>query len=440
MSNYQLTPTILCLAHLGWDFVWQRPQHILSRMARHYPLIYVNEPRLVTSTDPDYPADHRPYLKQVAQEGKLTAWQPIFPDWPEVTSYWREFYLRLVQGLLPKPYVNGHGPIRPPLILWFYTPMPYYFLDHVQADLVVYDIMDELANFKNAPANMREREAQLLERAQVVFTGGRSMYEARQGRHSNMHLFPSGVEVEHFAKARQPETAVPSTIAHLPRPVLGYYGVIDERIDLELLREAAIARPDWSFVMIGPVAKIEIVDLPRQPNIHYLGQQPYSQLPNFLKGMDVCLMPFALNEATRYISPTKTLEYMAAHKPIVSTPIADVVRNWGHVVRTARNAEAFVAAIEAALAETAVTRAVRIAQEEDLLADYAWDNIAAQMRGHMETAMRQKQNGYQNGQANVWLKKQLPNATPTAPFPSTPVPASTTTGRSSTVGTMGAEA
>ena len=381
------TPVILCLSHLGWDFVWQRPQHILSRLARHYPVLYVNEPELSAPSGP-------PYLKQVTDRDKVSAWQPMFPDRRDVLENWRALYVGLVQELLVrKQGAEQQGlalSLCRPLILWFYTPVPYYFLDHFPADLVVYDVMDELANFKGASGDLPEREAHLLCHADLVFTGGLSMYEARQHRHHNIHLFRSGVEPDHFAQAQGPDLEVAAQIAHLPRPILGYYGVIDERIDLELLRSLAVSHPDWSIVMLGPVRKIDRADLPVAANIFYVDQQPYASLPGFLKGFDVCLMPFAINEATRYISPTKTLEFMAAHKPVVSTAVPDVARNWSDVVSIARGPAEFAAAIHQALAETEEQAVRRAAAEQVHLDRNSWDNIADEMDQLLRSVMQQK--------------------------------------------------
>jgi UDP-galactopyranose mutase len=380
-------PTIVCLAHLSWEHVWQRPQHILSRLARHYPVLYINEPFPVETVE-------APELRLVAQTNNLTAWQPLFPNRAEVLNRWREVYLELVGNQLfgrNPAHQNGRLVGPQPLIFWFYTPVPYYFLDHFPADLVVYDVMDQLANFKGAAQDLPEREEQLLAQADVVFTGGRSLYESRRHRHPNVHLFASGVEAAHFAQAFAPETAVAPEIAGLPRPVLGYTGVIDERLDLALIDQVASQHPEWHIVMVGPVAKIEESELPRRPNIHYLGQQPYQRLPALLKGFDVCLMPFALNEATRYISPTKTLEYMAARKPIVSTPVPDVAANWSDAVAIAGSPAAFIAAVEQSLNEGVAEQNRRLARAQAYVAANSWDRIAADMRALLEEALAERQ-------------------------------------------------
>ncbi len=246
--------------------------------------------------------------------------------------------------------------------------------------------MDELANFRGAPRRLREQEAALMAEADLVFTGGPSLYEARKGRHPDVHCFPSGVEASHFAQAAN-GVARPEDLAAVTRPVIGFYGVIDERVDLELLGAIAAARPDWTLAMIGPVLKIAKEDLPQHPNILYFGKQEYRDLPGFLACFDVAILPFARNEATQFISPTKTLEYMAGEKPIVSTPIKDVVDLYGEVVAIAENPEEFVAAIERALAEGPADRIRRLARARALLAHHDWNAIAARMAAIMGNAL-----------------------------------------------------
>jgi UDP-galactopyranose mutase len=279
---------------------------------------------------------------------------------------------------------------RGPLVLWLYTPVVVNFIELLRPDLVVYDAMDELSAFKFPPPRLLEQEGELLERADLVLAGGPSIHEAKLAHRPDAHLFPSGVDARHFARALEADLAIPPDLAPLPRPVIGFFGVVDERSDLALLARAAELRPDWSWVMIGPVLKLQERDLPRRPNLHYLGQRPYSELPAHLKGFDVAMMPFARNEATRFISPTKTLEYMAAHKPIVSTPIRDVVALYGSVVRIADTAEGFVAEVEAALNENEEEGQARRARELALLAEHSWDSIAKRMYGLVETALARK--------------------------------------------------
>lgn len=260
------------------------------------------------------------------------------------------------------------------LVLWYYTPMSLRFSDHLQARTVVYDCMDELSAFRGAPPELVQRERELLQRADVVFTGGYSIWEAKRALHANAHPFPSSVDVAHFAAARTAQDDPPDQ-ADIPHPRLGFYGVIDERFDVALLGEIAAQRPQWQFVMIGPVVKIDPAELPRASNIHYLGGKTYDELPGYLSGWDVALMPFALNASTRYISPTKTPEYLAGGCPVVSTPIHDVVRTYGDtdVVHIAETPAAFIAACEAALQDSA-NRDQLLERADAVLGDMSWDH------------------------------------------------------------------
>ena len=270
--------------------------------------------------------------------------------------------------------------------MWYYTPLALPFSRHLSPRAVIYDCMDELSAFKGASALLRAREFELMQRASLVLTGGQSLYEAKRHLHSNIHPFPSSVDVSHFAQART-ITAEPDDQAAVPRPRLGYFGVIDERMDLALLDGVAAARPDWQIVMLGPVVKIDIASLPRRPNLHYLGAKGYDELPHYVAGWDVALLPFARNEATRFISPTKTPEYMAAGKPVVSTSIADVVRPYGRLglVRIADDMQSFVSACEAAMTEDPDERTGRA---EAFLRHTSWDETWRRIHALMEEAIR----------------------------------------------------
>jgi UDP-galactopyranose mutase len=267
-----------------------------------------------------------------------------------------------------------------PLVAWYYTPMMLPFSRDLDASVVVFDAMDELSKFKFAPVKLLDLEQELIDRADLVFTGGTSLYEAKKDRHDSVHLFPSSVDRVHFAKARARQFE-PADQEDLNRPRLGFYGVIDERFDIELLDAIAKMRPDWSFVMVGPVVKISEEDLPRRPNIHYLGGKKYEQLPAYLSGWDVALMPFAMNESTQFISPTKTPEYLAGGKPVVSTPVRDVVRHYGHLqgVEIASTPEEFVAACERML--NLDRDGDWLAEADLLLSATSWSTTQARMSG-----------------------------------------------------------
>jgi UDP-galactopyranose mutase len=283
---------------------------------------------------------------------------------------------RLLDDLIVREQVR-------PEVLWYYTPMSLRFSDHLHAPAVVYDCMDELSNFAGAPPGLRDAERALLRRAGVVFTGGRSLYEAKKQLHQNIHPFPSSVDVDHFATARSGNLAEPPDQTGLPHPRIGFFGVLDERLDRDLIAGLADLRPQYQFVLLGPVVKIEPSALPHAPNIHYLGQKSYAELPQYLAGWDVAMLPFARNDATRYISPTKTPEYLAGGRPVVSTSIADVVHPYGDLglCRIADTPQEFAEAIDAALAEDAVARQQTA---DTLLATMSWDATWQAMSDHID--------------------------------------------------------
>jgi UDP-galactopyranose mutase len=273
-------------------------------------------------------------------------------------------------------------------VLWYYTPMALEFSSHLDPAAIVFDCMDELSAFAGAPPEMVRREAELLARADAVFTGGRSLYESKRDRHRRVHLFPSSIDVQHFARARSLR-GDPEDQRSLPRPRLGYCGVIDERIDVDLLARVAERRPAWQIVMVGPTAKIDPAALPRRENIHYLGMKEYDRLPAYLAGWDVAIMPFARNDATRFISPTKTPEYLAAGRPVVSTSVRDVVRPYGEegLVWIADEANDFVDAAEAAMRESAAVRLLRV---DRFLAGRSWDRTWQEMDAVVAAAAQER--------------------------------------------------
>jgi UDP-galactopyranose mutase len=318
-------PDLICLSHLRWDFVWQRPQHLMSRFARDRRVFFVEEP-IFEPTEPRLEVSERKLpLPRHGGEGKGEGvWdQPgIKVAVPYLPHGLSPEQADAAQAELLREMLEQHEIAE--YILWYYTPMAIPCTEGLEPLGVVYDCMDELSLFRGAPLPLLEREAKLLAAADLVFTGGQSLYEAKRERHPRVHPFPSSIEAEHFRQARE-ECAEPADQAALPRPRLGYFGVIDERLDLDLVAAVADARPDWQVVMVGPVVKIDLESLPRRANLHYLGMKGYADLPLYLAGWDVALMPFAQNESTRFISPTKTPEYLAGGRPVVSTPIRDVV-------------------------------------------------------------------------------------------------------------------
>ncbi|MBA3269985.1 MAG: glycosyltransferase family 1 protein [Acidobacteria bacterium] len=366
LDRVRKSPDVICFSHLRWDFVFQRPQHLLTRCARERRVYYIEEPLFEDAILPRLETRLRGSVKV------------IVPHLPAGAADPDAMQRALVNDLIATEDIGDY-------LLWYYTPMALSFSDHLAPAAVVYDCMDELSAFKGASSLLKQREAALLRTASLVLTGGQSLYEAKRAQHHNIHPFPSSVDVKHFAQARSIKFE-PDDQAAIPHPRLGFFGVIDERMDLDLLRGVAEARPDWHIVMLGPVVKIDPETLPALPNIHYLGAKKYEELPGYIAGWDVALMTFALNEATRFISPTKTPEYMAAGKPVVSTSIRDVVRPYGQqgLVRIADDVPGFVSACEAAIAEDS---SARITRADAFLRQMSWDRTWTRIQILVDAAL-----------------------------------------------------
>ena len=363
---------IVCFSHLRWDFVFQRPQHLLTRLAEQFRIFYVEEPLHHSSHD---------HYTQAIHDNIHTI-KLHLSGGPEETG----ITLRL-QALLNK--IFDHHKINE-YILWYYTPMAIPMSDELRPVLTIYDCMDELSAFRFAPPALKKLEKELLNRADVVFTGGNSLYEAKKHQHHNIHAFPSSIDKKHFRKARHIKND-PADQAAIAHPRFGFYGVIDERFDIDLIREVAEKRPDWNFVLIGPVVKIDPRILPKNKNIHYLGSKHYDELPSYLAGWDISLVSFALNESTTYISPTKTPEYLAGGKPVISTPIKDVVNTYGKqgLVHIVDNAATFIDTASTELAT--VNKKKWLSKVDKFLANDSWDITVKNMRILIYEALAAKQ-------------------------------------------------
>jgi UDP-galactopyranose mutase len=369
----------ICFSHLRWDFVFQRPQHLMTRAARSRRVFFWEEPLRLDPSETDRSA---PGLN-LTKVGDVMVATPLLPTWMDDQSV--ASAQRVILDQLVTAEQLGDA------VLWYYTPAALSFSDHLTTQhVVVYDCMDELSAFLGADPSLPNRERALLDRSDIVFTGGFSLYEAKRHQHNNVHPFPSGVDVAHFRPARS-RLAEPADQRGIPHPRLGFYGVIDERLDTELLAQLAVLRPEWQIVLVGPTVKVDPAALPQAPNIHYLGGKSYADLPSYLSGWDVALMPFARNEATRFISPTKTPEYLAGGKPVVSTPITDVVRQYGQTkaVRIAGCPTSFAAAVTDAL-RLAGERGEWLAEADEILATTSWNDIWSRMAALIEEVAESK--------------------------------------------------
>lgn len=352
--RHEVSFDLIVFCHLRWSFVYQRPQHVITRLSRHYKILVIEEPILF---DPGL--ENTFHKKRVAPN--IDVWQP------------RVKRIKEIPALLERNMPNTRFPIG-----WFYSAAFIPVLETFQFDMLVYDCMDELSLFKGAAKEIIAQERALMKASHIVFTGGKSLYEAKKKYHPNTHCFKSSVDETHFSKACD-ILHFPDDIAHIKNPIVGYFGVIDERIDLNLLRETALKCPQVAFVMIGPVVKIEENDLPRLENIHYLGMKDYEDLPAYLAAFDIAMMPFALNDSTRYISPTKTLEYMAAKKPIISTKITDVVRDYSSCVNLVETSDDFCEAIS----NSKIDNKKMLQEYAEILKNTSWETTVEKMRDIM---------------------------------------------------------
>lgn len=349
---------LFCFSHLRWHFVFQRPQHLMTRFARTRRVFFVEEPLFVDGGTEQLLVDE-------TGEGVIVLTPQLSSGLDARQRI--DVQQQLLQRFVTERHVRSYD-------AWYYTPMALEVTALLTPVVTVYDCMDELSAFAFAPPQLHELEQQLFARADLVFTGGASLYEAKRRQHRSVHLFPSSVDRAHFEAARTP-TQDPADQRELPHPRLGFFGVLDERLDLGLVENIARLRPEWSLVLIGPVVKIDPESLPRAHNIHYFGAKHYSALPAYLAGWDVATMPFARNDSTRFISPTKTPEYLAAGKPVISTSIADVVRPYGEtgIVSIADTADAFVREAERLLSSPPAARAEWLRRVDDVLSEMSWD-------------------------------------------------------------------
>ena len=376
---------VICFSHLRWNFVYQRPQHLLSRVAKQNRVYFFEEP---------LPGDSGNNFQ--VQVDEVTGIKIVVPQIRRDAT--KEDIIE-TQKLALDEIMRSENIQRP--ILWYYSPMALGFSDHLNPLMTIYDCMDELSAFRFAPPALKQYEALLFNKADIVFTGGCHLYEAKKYLHENIHPFPSSIDKDHFAQARQ-TVRDPADQEQIPYPRIGFFGVIDERFNIRLLKELATLHPEWHFVLVGPFAKIDSAAIPRKPNIHLLGQKTYAELPAYLAGWNVAIMPFALNESTKYISPTKTPEYLAGGKPVVSTSIRDVVVPYGKegLVQIADTVMEFEKAIQQLLRRGSDKKWLK--KVDAFLANNSWDNTYADMAGLIQETIRRKfSNGGKKKEAYV---------------------------------------
>jgi len=374
---------LVCFSHLRWGFVFQRPNHLLSRFSKHQRVFFIEEPIFHAADDKLHIEKYNdnlyivtPYLREGLSE-------------QEVLKKQQKYVTTLLNNMKVQRFFS-----------WYYTPMALPFTSHLQPELVIYDCMDELSAFKFAPPQLTLLEKELFNKADVVFTGGNSIYESKKDAHHNIHSFPSSIDKHHFGKARHHKTE-PEDQKNIPGPRFGFFGVVDERFDIELLDAVARQRPEWHFVILGPIVKIDPATLPHYNNVHYLGGKKYEELPEYIAGWDMALIPFAMNESTRFISPTKTPEYLAAGKPVISTPIRDVVKPYGdkRLVHIVDSPEKFIEAAEKELSKK--RKSAWLKKVDDFLLYNSWDRTWGQMVRLIEDTL------IQNSQEKTVVKEKI---------------------------------
>ncbi len=366
--------------------MYQRPQHLLSRFDKNNRVFYIEEPQ--------FTKDNSSYCTVSGITENLLV---IVPQLSHTLSSEETVSTqqKLLCDLFTEHSINNY-------LFWYYTPMALTISRQFKPKFIVYDFMDELSNFKFAPPSIKDLENELLNKADIVFTGGYNLYQAKKGRHKNIHPFPSSIDKEHFIQARN-KMDEPKDQAFIPYPRFGFYGVIDERFDLKLIAEVAERKPEWQFIIIGPVVKIDPASLPQLTNIHYPGSKTYDELPAYLSGWDIAIIPFVLNDSTRYISPTKTPEYLAGGKPVISTSIKDVVEPYGTngLVHIADNADDFIQAAEKEL--NTINTTEWLTSVDLFLSGNSWDKTWNQMVKLIEDTTTESNNIINNLNKEVYV-------------------------------------
>jgi glycosyltransferase involved in cell wall biosynthesis len=371
-SFNDLSGDLVCFSHLRWDFVYQRPQHLMSRLAKKFRVFFIEEPVYCESNDT--------YTIKLSPENVWVV-TPCLQQKDSTALSVQARQKILINKLFANKKIQR-------FIAWYYTPMALKISNHLQPMAIIYDCMDELSAFKFAPAELKLLEAELFKKAALVFTGGQSLYNAKKDAHHNIYPFPSSIDKHHFSQARK-RTKDPADQAAIPPTRFGFYGVIDERFNIGLINEVAKRKPEWQFILIGPVVKIDEKDLPRHDNIHYLGSKSYNELPAYLSGWDIAMIPFEKNESTQFISPTKTPEYLAAGKPVISASITDVVHPYftNGLVHIADTADDFIKAAEKELAMQPAQRKQWLQKVDKFLEHISWDITAMQMLEHINACL-----------------------------------------------------
>ncbi len=396
---------IVCLSSQRWDEgMWTNKQHIMSRLARRTRIVHVD----FGLRDPVAYLWHR--LRQSrsagASSGGLGAWlrspiDGVIGRGPNlwVSGSWspwgvgrlprqhraRDYFSYDHKIAMVRRFLEREGITQP--IVWVYHPGYGDAVDLLPRRLLVYDCVDDYAAFPEYAADaewLTRREEALCRKSDVVFTTSKTLLELRKPLNPETYLVENVGDAAHFAKAFADETRVPAEASGLKRPVIAFVGAVSAyKLNLEWMVHAAKARPEWTFLVIGPVGLADpdtnVQTLRQLPNVRITGMKPYDELPAWLKGVDVTVIPYNINRYTASVFPIKFFEMLATGKPVVISPLPSLEGYFGDVL-VARDAPGFVAACEDALRDTVEARAHRVA----LAQKNSWEKRVAELSGHVE--------------------------------------------------------
>jgi len=374
--------TILCFAS-GYDAPPTSKHHVMHLLAESNTVLWVNyhasRTPAASSSDLFYIVAK---LKQVFSGLKqprknLYVLTPLVVPLPAC-----DWARKLNRLLLIRQIKWALSRIRSgPLELWSFTPDISYVLGHFGEREVVYYCVDDHASFSgyNRDQVLRDEE-ELCRRADLVVTTAQALQESKKGWNPHTLLVPHGVDYEHFSKSVTDNFTIPMDLVDIPKPRLGFIGLIRDWVDLDLLAAAARQRSHWHFVIIGD-STIDLSRYRAQPNLHFLGRKPYEALPAYCRHFDVGLIPFKVNDLTRAVNPIKLREYLAAGLPVVSTPMPEV-QQYDHLIRISDSVDSFVEAIEASLAEDSQARKTR----SQTMRNESWPEKVKTICDHIESS------------------------------------------------------
>jgi glycosyltransferase involved in cell wall biosynthesis len=350
---------IVCLSFVTWDDHWGTPQQIMSRMAKNgNRVLFVDQPISPLSFLTRMRANDvvGKQFKRWREGQRAAAPNVIAASPPPILPLRYNRIVNRINAWIMRRWLKKQVKLAGfnDVIFWNFQPCFPKIGDALDPIYSVYHCVDD---FSAIPVwwagtdDVINREAECCRESDVVICTGRKLVASRSAFNPNAHFVPEGADIDLFATAAEESTQVPDDIAALPGKVIGYIGVIDFRLDVALIEHMAKRRPDWSIALVGPVKEgsVDLAGLRGLPNVVFFGNRPIDALPSYIKAMDVCLIPYVLNDYTHHIFPLKLYEYMAAGKPIVATDMEEMRPYAGPEMTIAQGNDGFLAAVEDAL-------------------------------------------------------------------------------------------